>query len=42
MKSLIYETPIEPEEDIVARIAAAAGDASYMPGVFENIHNSLR
>ena len=42
MKSLIYETPVESEEDLVARIAAAAGDIAEKPGVFGDVRNSLR
>ena len=26
MKSLVYETPVDTEQDLVARIIAAAGD----------------
>jgi hypothetical protein len=42
MKSLIYETPVELEEDLVARIAVATGNFSEMPGVFGDVRNSLR
>jgi hypothetical protein len=42
MKSLIYETPVESEEDLVARIAVASADIAEMPGLFANIRHSLR
>lgn len=41
MKDLIYTTPVESEEDLVGRIAVAAGDVQEMPNVFENVRRSL-
>jgi hypothetical protein len=41
MKSLVYATPVQSEEDLVARIAVASGDISEMPGLFHNIRQSL-
>ena len=42
MKSLIYATPVESEEDLVARIAVAAGEIAGNPEMFGNVRNSLR
>ena len=42
MKSLINETPVESEEHLDARIAAADGDIARRPGVFGNDRDSLR
>ena len=35
MKQLVYETVVETEEDLVARINVAAGTIADMPGIFE-------
>jgi hypothetical protein len=32
MQSLVYETPVETQDDLVARIAVAAGTIREMPG----------
>ncbi|GBO04646.1 hypothetical protein AVEN_268492-1 [Araneus ventricosus] len=37
VKSLVYETPVNSAEDLVARIAAAAGEVRDTPGVFANV-----
>lgn len=43
MKSLVYETPVESEEDLVARISAAAEIIQAMPDVFSHVNlNMLR
>ena len=42
MKSLVYETPVNSEEELVARIAVAAGDISATPGVFQRVRQSLQ
>ncbi|GBN74072.1 hypothetical protein AVEN_168703-1 [Araneus ventricosus] len=42
LKSLVYESPIDSDEDLVARISVAAGDVGEMPGVFEKVRRSLR
>lgn len=42
LKSLVYETPVDSPEDLVARIIAAAGDVRDMPGIFETVRQSLR
>lgn len=41
MKSLVYETPVETEEDLIARIAVAAGDISDNPRMIASVHRSL-
>lgn len=38
MKSLVYETPVDSEEQLVARILAAAQDVQNRPGIFERIY----
>ena len=41
MKTLIYETPIETEEELVARITAAAYQIQNIPAVFERVRESM-
>lgn len=41
LKSLVYSTPVESEEDLVARILAACQMVQDMPGIFENVRRSL-
>ena len=41
MKTLLYSTPVQSEEDFVARIAVASGVISEMPALFHNIRQSL-
>ena len=41
MKSLVYETPVESEMDLLARIAAAAGDISDDHRMVAKVHHSL-
>lgn len=41
MKSLIYETPVETEMDLVGRIVAAAGCIADDPGVFDRVQESI-
>lgn len=41
MKSLVYETPVESEENLIARIAVAAGDISDNPRIVGQVHRSL-
>ena len=36
-KPLVYSTPVQSEEDLVAKIAVASGDISEMTGLFHNI-----
>lgn len=39
MKSLVYETEVETEEDLIARVVAAAGEISDKPEVLEQVVN---
>ena len=41
MKSLIYNTPVESEMDLVGRIVDAAGLIADNPRVFDRIRESL-
>ena len=38
---LVYETVVETEEDLVARITVAAGTIVDMPGIFERTRQSM-
>ncbi|GFV59616.1 DUF4817 domain-containing protein [Trichonephila clavipes] len=42
MKSLVYASPVDSNETLVARIAVVAGDIREMAGVFANVRQSLR
>ena len=42
MKTLVYESPVESEENLVARIVAAAGQIGDDPEVLNSIHAHLR
>ncbi|GFX69960.1 uncharacterized protein TNCV_2099781 [Trichonephila clavipes] len=42
MKSLVYASPVDSDEALVARVALVAGDIREMPGVFANVRQSLR
>ena len=35
MKALLYETPVDSEEEFVARVVAAAGDIAEIPNALE-------
>ena len=41
IKQLVYETVVETEEDLVARITVAAGTIADMPGIFERTRKSM-
>ncbi|GBM71854.1 hypothetical protein AVEN_229352-1 [Araneus ventricosus] len=41
LKSLVYESPIDSDEDLVARISVAAGAVREIPGMFEKVRRSL-
>ncbi|GBN93269.1 hypothetical protein AVEN_112173-1 [Araneus ventricosus] len=41
MKSLVYETPVNSAEDLVARILATADKISTTPGIFERVRQSF-
>ncbi|GFU05486.1 uncharacterized protein TNCV_3291271 [Trichonephila clavipes] len=42
MKSLVYRSPVDSDEALVAWIAVVAGDIQEMPEVFANARQSLR
>ncbi|GFU05864.1 retrovirus-related Pol polyprotein from transposon 412 [Trichonephila clavipes] len=42
MKSLVYTSPVDSDEALVARIAVIAGDMREIPRVFANVRQSLR
>ena len=42
MKSLVYDTPVDNAEELVARIAVAAGEIRNSPGIFQNVRRSMR
>ena len=37
----MYETPIESAEELVAKLSAAAEKVRDMPGVFQNVRQSV-
>ena len=41
LKSLMYESPIESAEVLVARLSAAVGEVRNTPGVFHRVRESL-
>ncbi|GBM71112.1 hypothetical protein AVEN_43820-1 [Araneus ventricosus] len=41
LKLLVYATPVDTPEDIVARIAVAATDIKSIPGIFECARESV-
>ena len=41
MKSLVYDTPGESEQSLIARILLAAGDTSDNPRMVARVHRSL-
>ena len=41
MKQLVYDTGVETEEDLVARITVAAGNIADMPGILERTQQSM-
>ena len=41
MKALVYETPVDTEEDLGGRIVAAAGGIAEIPNVLESVRHSL-
>ncbi|GFX79033.1 uncharacterized protein TNCV_3913201 [Trichonephila clavipes] len=42
MKSLVYETPVNSAEELVARISAAAGEIRNTPEMFSNVRRSMK
>ena len=41
MRNLVYTTPVESEEDLVARIVAEAGAINDTPGVFARVRQKM-
>jgi hypothetical protein len=41
MQSLVYETPVETQHDLVARIAVAAGTIREMPEIFQRVQHNI-
>ena len=41
MKQLVYETVVETEDELIARITVAAGTIAFMPGIFERTRQSV-
>ncbi|GFU26152.1 transposase-like protein [Trichonephila clavipes] len=42
MKSLVYETPVNSTEELVARISAAAGEIRSTPEMLSNVRRSMK
>ncbi|GFU39506.1 uncharacterized protein TNCV_5087401 [Trichonephila clavipes] len=42
MQSLVYASPVDSDETLVARIAVVACEIWEMPGVFANVRHFLR
>ncbi|GFV40663.1 uncharacterized protein TNCV_2268341 [Trichonephila clavipes] len=42
MKSLVYETPVNSTEELVARISAAAGEIRNTPEMLSNVRRSMK
>ncbi|CAL1283080.1 unnamed protein product, partial [Larinioides sclopetarius] len=41
LKHLVYETPVDSVEDLVARLSVAAAGVREIPGIFERVRQSL-
>ena len=41
MKSMVFETNIDSEEDLVARIVSAAAEVRETPGIFGRVRQSM-
>ena len=41
LKSLVYKTPVETNEDLLARVLAGCDEIRNMPGIFERVQNSF-
>lgn len=41
LKALVYETPIDSDEDLIARLSIAAATVRETPGIFEKVRQSL-
>jgi hypothetical protein len=42
MQSQMYETPVETQHDLVARIAVAAGTIREMLGIFQRVQYNMQ
>ncbi|GFW92402.1 uncharacterized protein TNCV_4920311 [Trichonephila clavipes] len=42
MKSLVFETPVNSAEELVARISAAAGEIRNTPEMLSNVRRSMK
>ncbi|GFS83580.1 uncharacterized protein TNCV_1657911 [Trichonephila clavipes] len=42
LKSLVYETPVNSAEELVARISAAAGEIRNTPEMLSNVRRSMK
>ncbi|GBO34944.1 hypothetical protein AVEN_219592-1 [Araneus ventricosus] len=42
MKTLVYDTPIDSVEDVVARLSVTAEEIQDLPEIFQNVRNSMR
>ncbi|GBM65215.1 hypothetical protein AVEN_65666-1 [Araneus ventricosus] len=41
LKLLVYGTPVDTPEDLIARIVVAAADSKSIPGIFESVRESF-
>ena len=41
MKSMVYETDIDSEEDLIARIVSAAAEVRETPGIFGMVRQNM-
>jgi hypothetical protein len=41
MESLVYETPVKAQHDLVAKIAVAAGTIREMRGIFQRVQHNI-
>ena len=41
MKTLVYEAPVETQQDLVARIQVAAGIIRDRPGIFQRVRHDI-
>jgi hypothetical protein len=41
IRSLVYDSPVKIQCDIVARIAVAAGNIRQVPGIFQTVQNNI-
>jgi hypothetical protein len=41
MQSLVYETPVDTQHELMAKIAVAAGTIREMPGIFQRVRHNI-